>query len=173
MKYSLDGVAPNVHRECFVAPGASIIGDVNIKAYASIWFNAVIRADSDKVTIGESTNIQDGAVLHCDPGFPLLIGDGVTVGHKAAVHGCSIDDYSLIGISAVILNGAKIGKHCLIGANALVPENMDIPDGSLVVGSPAKILRQLSDEQRNALEQSAKDYSAKGKKFKQTLTAQE
>ena len=115
--------------------------------------------------VGDNTNIQDGSILHCDPGFPLTIGKGVTVGHQATVHGCTVGDYSLIGINATILNGAVIGKHCLIGAHALVTEGMQIPDGSLVLGSPAKVIKQLSDSQRDSLEQSAGEYSEKAIKY--------
>lgn len=118
----------------------------------------VIRGDNELITIGEQSNVQDGAVLHTDPGLPLNIGRGVTVGHKAMLHGCDVGDYSLIGINAVVLNGAKIGKHCLIGANTLVPEHMVIPDGSMVIGSPARVKRQLSLEQQKMLEMAALSY---------------
>lgn len=153
----------------WIAPTAAIIGDVRFHANASVWFNAVIRAENDAVIIGEDSNIQDGSILHVDPGFPLTIGKGVTVGHKAMLHGCTIGDYSLIGINAVILNGAKIGKHCLIGANALIPEGMEIPDGSLVVGSPGKIKRELTLEQRKGLEESAARYVANAQRFREHL----
>jgi len=142
----------------FVADNASVIGNVRVLDKASVWFNVVIRGDNEMITIGEQSNVQDGAVLHTDPGLPLNIGRGVTVGHKAMLHGCDVGDYSLIGINAVVLNGAKIGKHCLIGANALVPENMVIPDGSMVIGSPARVKRQLSPEQQKMLEMAAQSY---------------
>jgi carbonic anhydrase/acetyltransferase-like protein (isoleucine patch superfamily) len=142
----------------FVADNASVIGSVRLSDKASVWFNVVIRGDNELIKIGEQSNVQDGAVLHTDPGLPLNIGRGVTVGHKAVLHGCDIGDYSLIGINAVVLNGAKIGKHCLIGANALVPEHMVIPDGSLVIGSPARVKRQLSPEQQEMLEMAALSY---------------
>ncbi|EAZ96994.1 gamma carbonic anhydrase family protein, partial [Marinobacter sp. ELB17] len=132
----------------FVADNASVIGSVRLLDKTSVWFNVVIRGDNELITIGEQSNVQDGAVLHTDPGLPLNIGRGVTVGHKAMLHGCDVGDYSLIGINAVVLNGAKIGKHCLIGANTLVPEHMVIPDGSMVIGSPARVKRQLSPEQQ-------------------------
>lgn len=169
MDYQIDGKVPASQDAAFVAPSATLIGDVTLGTASSVWFNAVIRADNDQVVVGDSTNVQDAAVLHCDPGFPLNIGANVTIGHHATVHGCTVGDYSLIGINAVVLNGAVIGKHCLIGANALVPENMEIPDGSLVVGSPAKIVRQLGDEQKKSLEQSAADYAAKAHKYQSTL----
>lgn len=142
----------------FVADNASVIGSVRLSDKASVWFNVVIRGDNELITIGEKSNVQDGAVLHTDPGLPLNIGRGVTVGHKAMLHGCDVGDYSLIGINAVVLNGAKIGKHCLIGANTLVPEHMVIPDGSLVIGSPARVKRQLSPEQQEMLEMAALSY---------------
>lgn len=172
MLIELDGKIPTQKGECFVAPDATLIGDCTLGDGASIWFKAIVRADNDSVTIGEQTNVQDGAVLHCDPGFPLEIGNNVTVGHQATVHGCKVGDFSLIGINATVLNGAVIGKHCLIGANALVTEGMVIPDGSLVVGSPAKVLKPLNEAQKDALEQSAIDYSQKAKKYRQAVESQ-
>ncbi|MCP4062125.1 MAG: gamma carbonic anhydrase family protein [Gammaproteobacteria bacterium] len=142
----------------FVAENASVIGRVRLMDKASVWFNAVLRGDNEWITIGPETNVQDGSVLHTDPGMPLTLGKGVTVGHKVMLHGCEIGDYSLIGINAVVLNGAKIGKHCLIGANALIPEGMEVPDGSMVVGSPGKIKRELNDSQKKMLEMSAQHY---------------
>ena len=142
----------------FVAHNATVIGSVKLMEKSSIWFNVVIRGDNELITIGPESNIQDGSVLHTDPGIPLTIGRGVTVGHKAMLHGCQIGDYSLIGINAVALNGAKIGKHCLIGANTLIPEGMEIPDGSMVIGSPGKIRRELNDSQKKMLEFSAAHY---------------
>ncbi len=131
----------------FIAPNAVVVGSVKIGHQVSVWFNAVIRGDNDWIVIGDNTNIQDGAVLHTDPGYTLELGKGVSVGHKAMLHGCSVGDYSLIGINAVILNGAKIGKNCLIGANALVPSGMEVPDGSMVLGSPGKVKRALTAEE--------------------------
>jgi carbonic anhydrase/acetyltransferase-like protein (isoleucine patch superfamily) len=135
----------------FIAPNASVIGSVVLEEGASVWFGVVIRGDSDQITIGENSNIQDGAVLHVDPGYPLIVGRGVSVGHKAMLHGCKIGDNSLIGINAVVLNGAVIGKNCIIGANTLITENMIVPDGSMVVGSPGKIKRQLSEDQQASM----------------------
>ena len=126
-------------------------GNVLLKQDASVWFNAVVRGDNDLITIGEGSNVQDGSVLHTDPGFPLTIGAHVTIGHKVMLHGCDIGEGSLIGINAVVLNGAKIGKNCLIGANTLITEGKEIPDCSLVMGSPAKIIRTLSEEQQARL----------------------
>ncbi|TNC83107.1 MAG: gamma carbonic anhydrase family protein [Oleiphilus sp.] len=172
MNFSLDGQTPEYLGEpAFVAHNATVIGNVAIHQEASIWFNVVIRADNDLVVIGEQTNIQDGSILHVDPGTPLTLGKGVTVGHKAMLHGCTIGDYSLIGINAVVLNGAKIGKHCMIGANTLIPEKMEIPDGSLVIGSPGKIKRALSEVEMKMLEMSAVHYVRNGQKFRSQLKA--
>jgi carbonic anhydrase/acetyltransferase-like protein (isoleucine patch superfamily) len=146
------------HAETFVAPNATLIGSVVMHARSSVWFNVVVRGDNDPIVIGEETNVQDGSVLHTDAGVPLTLGRGVTVGHKAMLHGCSVGDFSLIGINAVVLNGAKIGSYCIIGANALVPEGKEIPDGSLVLGTPAKVTRPLNAEERVRLEQSAAHY---------------
>jgi carbonic anhydrase/acetyltransferase-like protein (isoleucine patch superfamily) len=170
VKYSLKDKAPvELGKPSFIAPNATLIGDIEIHEGASVWFNVVIRADNDKVTLGPDSNVQDGAVLHIDPGYPLTIGKGVTVGHNAMLHGCDIGEYSLIGINAVVLNGAKIGKYCLIGANALVPEKMEIPDGSLVVGSPAQIKRTMSEAQMQMLEYSASHYVANGARYSEHL----
>ncbi|MDY6841421.1 MAG: gamma carbonic anhydrase family protein [Pseudomonadota bacterium] len=159
MFYQLNDRTPELEGEGhFVADNASVIGRVRLMEKASVWFNAVIRGDNELITIGPETNVQDGSVLHTDPGMPLTLGRGVTVGHQAMLHGCEIGDYSLIGINAVVLNGAKIGKHCLIGANALIPEGMEVPDGSMVVGSPGKIKRELNDNQKKMLEMSAQHY---------------
>jgi len=138
---------------------------------ASIWFGAVLRGDNDVITIGENSNVQDLSVLHVDPGFPLTIGKNVTVGHKVMLHGCEIGDNSLVGINSVILNGAKIGKNCLIGANSLISENKVIPDGSLVMGSPGKVVKQLSEDQMKGLEMSALHYVENFKRYKRDLVA--
>jgi carbonic anhydrase/acetyltransferase-like protein (isoleucine patch superfamily) len=138
---------------------------------ASIWFGAVLRGDNDVITIGENSNVQDLSVLHVDPGFPLTIGKNVTVGHKVMLHGCEIGDNSLVGINSVILNGAKIGKNCLIGANSLISENKVIPDGSLVMGSPGKVVKQLTEDQMKGLEMSALHYVENFKRYKRDLVA--
>ncbi|WP_421862677.1 gamma carbonic anhydrase family protein [Marinobacter adhaerens] len=159
MFYQLNDRTPELEGEGhFVAENASVIGRVRLMDKASVWFNTVLRGDNEWITIGPETNVQDGSVLHTDPGMPLTLGKGVTVGHKVMLHGCEIGDYSLIGINAVVLNGAKIGKHCLIGANALIPEGMEVPDGSMVIGSPGKIKRELNDSQKKMLEMSAQHY---------------
>ena len=148
-----------------------MIGSVVMHQNASIWFGAVLRGDNDVITIGENSNVQDLSVLHVDPGFPLTIGKNVTVGHKVMLHGCEIGDNSLVGINSVILNGAKIGKNCLIGANSLISENKVIPDGSLVMGSPGKVVKQLSEDQMKGLEMSALHYVENFKRYKRDLVA--
>lgn len=153
----------------FVADSADVIGRVRLENNASVWFNAVIRGDIELIIVGENSNVQDGAVLHTDRGCPLTIGKNVTIGHKVMLHGCTIGDNSLIGINAVVLNGAKIGKNCLIGANSLITEGKEIPDGSLVMGSPAKIIKTLSDEQQAELVKSAEVYVEKFGQFKREL----
>ncbi|MAA63162.1 MAG: gamma carbonic anhydrase family protein [Alteromonadaceae bacterium] len=159
MKYRLGKHEPQLEGEGqFVADNATVIGQVVLQEKSSIWFNVVIRGDNDLITVGPETNVQDGSVLHTDSGIRLTLGRGVTVGHKVMLHGCEVGDYSLIGINAVVLNGAKIGKHCLIGANTLIPEGMVVPDGSMVVGSPGKVKRELNDNQKKMLELSAAHY---------------
>lgn len=155
----------------FIADSASVIGSVVMHQNASIWFGAVLRGDNDVITIGENSNVQDLSVLHVDPEFPLTIGKSVTVGHKVMLHGCEIGDNSLVGINSVILNGAKIGKNCLIGANSLISENKVIPDGSLVMGSPGKVVKQLTEEQMKGLEMSALHYVENFKRYKRDLVA--
>lgn len=158
-----------VGEDHFIADSAQLIGSVVLENNASVWFNTVIRADNDVITIGENSNVQDGSVLHTDAGIPLTLGKGVTVGHKAMLHGCDVGDYTLVGINAVILNGARIGKHCIIGANALIPEGMVIPDGSMVLGSPGKIKKELTQEQKKQLELSAAHYVKNFKHYKKNL----
>lgn len=147
MIYDYKGISPKIDNTCFLAPGSMIIGDVTVGKNSSVWFNAVLRGDINKIIIGENTNIQDGCVVHCVHGIPVTIGNYVTVGHGAILHSCSVDDYSLIGMGAIVLDGVKIGKHCLIAAGALVTPNKVIPDNSLVIGSPAKVARQLTREE--------------------------
>jgi len=155
----------------FIADNATVIGSVVMHQNASIWFGTVLRGDNDVITIGENSNVQDLSVLHIDPGFPLTIGKNVTVGHKVMLHGCEIGDNTLIGINSVILNGAKIGKNCLIGANSLISENKVIPDGSMVMGSPGKVVKQLSEQQIKGLEMSALHYVENFKRYKRELKA--
>lgn len=151
--------------EYWVAPNATVIGDVILKPGASVWFGAVVRGDNDPITIGENTNIQDGSVLHSDPGEPLTIGAGVTVGHMVMLHSCEIGDNSLIGIGAVVLGRARIGKNCLIGANTLITEGKVIPDNSLVMGQPGKVVRELTPEQIEGLRLSAAHYVANWRRY--------
>ncbi|ARU57536.1 carbonic anhydrase [Oleiphilus messinensis] len=173
MIYQLGPDKVEVHEEvAFIADNATVIGNAVISKEASIWFNAVVRADCAKITVGPRTNVQDAAVLHADEGFPCVLGEGVTVGHHATVHGCEVGDFSLIGINAVVLNGAKIGKYCLIGSNTLIPEKAVIPDGSLVVGSPGKVKRALSAMEQKILEVSADHYVKNGKRYKSSLELQ-
>ncbi|WP_018410268.1 gamma carbonic anhydrase family protein [Methyloversatilis thermotolerans] len=167
--YSLDGQQPELDARVWVAPGATVLGRVRMGADSSVWFGAVIRADNDLITVGERSNIQDCAVLHIDPGRPLHIGNDVTIGHHAMLHGCTVGDGSLIGIHAVVLNGAVIGRHCLIGANALIPEGRIIPDRSLVLGSPGKVVRTLGDDEVERLMRSASGYVDKAALYRDTL----
>ena len=151
--------------EYWVAPSASVIGNVILNANASVWFGAVLRGDNDPITVGPDSNIQDGSVLHTDMGSPLTLGRGVTVGHKAMLHGCEVGAYSLIGIGAVVLNGVKIGRNCIIGANALITEGKIIPDNSLVVGQPGKVVRERDPAHIAVLQMSAENYVQNWKRF--------
>ena len=174
MIYSLGNRKVEFHGEdWFIAANATVIGSVVLKQNASIWFNAVVRGDNDLITIGENANIQDGAILHTDPGILLTIGRDVTVGHLAMLHGCTIGDNSLIGIKSLIMNRAVIGNNCLIGANSLIPEGKVIPDGSLVMGSPGKIVRTLSEAEIAGLRLSAARYVENFKRFKRDLHRQD
>ena len=169
MFYDLENKKPKNFGENWVAPNATIIGDVTLEKNTSIWFNATLRGDIENIHIGEGSNIQDGSVLHTDPGYPLKIGKNVTVGHLVMLHGCTIGDNSLIGIGAVILNNAKIGNNCVIGAKALITENKEIPDNSLVVGSPGRVIRKLTNEEIQAVEKNAIRYQDNWKKYSKSL----
>jgi carbonic anhydrase/acetyltransferase-like protein (isoleucine patch superfamily) len=169
MIYSLGERKVITRGEHFIAPGAAVIGSVDIGVRVSIWFNVVIRADNDSVIIGEESNIQDGSVLHVDTGYPIVIGRRVVVGHKVMLHSCTIGDGSLIGMNAVILNGARIGKGCLVGANTLIPENMEVPDGAMVLGSPGKMRRMLTDKERQDILEGADHYVHKAALYRQSL----
>ena len=158
--------------EYFVAESADVMGSVVLKNNASVWFNAVIRGDNDVITVGENSNVQDGSVLHTDPGFPLTIGADVTIGHMVMLHGCTIGDGSLIGIGSTVLNGAKIGKECLVGAHSLITENKEFPDYSMILGSPAKVVRTFTPEEAGNISLGAKAYVANGQRFAQTLSVQ-
>ncbi len=174
MKYALDGVRIRTHGDDYwIAPTAVVIGNVILERHASIWWNAVIRGDSEPITIGENTNIQDGCVLHTDPGFPLSIGRDVTVGHLAMLHGCSIGDGSLIGIGSVILNGARIGRNCIVGAKALIGEGKTIPDHSVVLGMPGRVVRHATPEQLAETERAARHYVDNYRRFRAGLAAEQ
>ncbi len=173
MKYRLGAAQVECDAQSWVAPNAVLVGKVKLEAGASVWFNTVLRGDNELIHIGENSNVQDGTVMHTDMGFPLTLGKGVTIGHNAMLHGCTIGDYSLIGINAVVLNGAKIGKNCLIGANALIPEGKVIPDGSLVMGSPGKVVRELTEQQVKMLEASAAHYVHNAQRYARDLHVQD
>jgi carbonic anhydrase/acetyltransferase-like protein (isoleucine patch superfamily) len=167
--YALDDAAPQLGPGAWVAPSADLIGDVRLGARASIWFRAVIRADNTPIIIGEESNLQDGAIGHSDPGFPLTIGARVTVGHQAILHGCTIADDCLVGMGAKILNGAVLEPECLVGAGALITEGKTFPPGSLIVGSPARVIRQLTDAEKQALRVSAAHYAEKAARYAEHL----
>lgn len=171
--YALDGISPDLPGEghCWVAPDAAVIGKVKLERMASVWFGAVLRGDNELLLVGENSNIQDGCVLHSDMGFPLTIGRNCTIGHKAILHGCSIGDNSLIGMGATVLNNAQIGRNCLIGANALVTEGKVIPDNSLVMGSPGKVVRELDAAAAAKLPLSAEGYVRNWQRFTTGLRA--
>ena len=166
MIYDFEGKTPKLDPNSWVAPNAVVIGNVDLKKDSNIWFNVTLRGDVEIITIGEGSNIQDGSVVHTDPGCPAIIGKNVTVGHLVMLHGCVIEDDCLIGIGSTILNQAKIGKNSIIGANALITENKVIPERSLFIGSPGKIIRQVTEEEINAIHENAKHYVDGSKKYK-------
>jgi len=167
--YELDQIAPRVAASAWVADSAQVMGNVELAEDSSVWFGAVIRGDTETIRIGRGSNIQDASVLHADIGKPLTVGDNVTVGHQVMLHGCTIGDGSLIGIGAIVLNGAKIGKGCIVGAGALVTEGKEFPDGSMIIGSPAKAVRELTPEQQAGLTLSALHYIENAHRFKNGL----
>jgi carbonic anhydrase/acetyltransferase-like protein (isoleucine patch superfamily) len=167
--YELDGTAPRIADSAWIADSAQVIGDVELATDVSVWFGTVIRGDTATIRVGSGSNIQDGSVLHADVGKPLTIGSNVTVGHKVMLHGCTVGDGSLIGIGAVVLNGARIGKGCIVGAGALVTEGKAFPDGSMIIGSPAKVVRELTPEQSAGLHLSALHYVENARRFRQGL----
>jgi carbonic anhydrase/acetyltransferase-like protein (isoleucine patch superfamily) len=168
--YRLDSLAPQLGVDVWIAPNAAVIGDIRLADRASVWFNAVLRGDNDPILIGADSNIQDGAVLHTDTGFPLVVGARVTVGHQVVLHSCAVGDGSLIGMGAVLLNRCRIGQHCIVGAHALIPEGKTFPDRVLIVGAPGKIVRELTDEEVARLEQSAVHYAENARRYQQTLS---
>ena len=169
--YRLGDTAPDLppEGECWIAPGAVVLGRVRLERNASVWFGAVLRGDNELIHVGENSNVQDGAVLHTDAGSPLTVGRNVTIGHQAMLHGCTVGDNSLIGIKATVLNGARIGRDCLIGAHALIPEGKEIPDGSLVMGAPGKVVRELDEAARAMLEAGALHYVENWRRYVRDL----
>ena len=167
--YQLGDDAPRIAEDAWVADSAQVIGRVSLGAQASIWYGCVLRGDNDWITIGERSNIQDLSMLHTDAGIPLTLGAGVTVGHQVMLHGCTVGDGSLIGIQSVILNGARIGRNCIVGAGALITEGKEFPDGVLIVGSPAKVVRELTPEQIERLKWSAAHYVENAQRHRQGL----
>jgi carbonic anhydrase/acetyltransferase-like protein (isoleucine patch superfamily) len=171
MIYALDGHAPQIDPDSWIAPDANLIGRVVIAAGASVWFGATLRGDNEEIVLGAGSNVQEACVLHTDMGYPLVIGANCTIGHKAMLHGCTIGNGSLIGMGATVLNGARIGRGCLIGAGALITEGKDIPDGSLVMGAPGRVVRILDTEAQMRLLKSAAGYQANMRRFREGLRA--
>ena len=168
--YSIGERQPKlVGKDHFIAPDATLVGDITLEEAVSIWFQVVIRAENDRITIGAGSNVQDGSVLHVDPGYPLTLARNVSIGHKVMLHGCTVGEGTLIGINSVVMNGAKIGKGVLIGANALITEGKEIPDGVLVVGSPGKIVRELKPEEREGLLRIASGYVERSRLYRKEL----
>ena len=163
--YSLDGVCPQVAASAWIADSAQVMGSVALADDVSIWFGVVIRGDTDNISVGRGSNIQDGSVLHADHGKPLTVGQGVTVGHQVMLHGCTVGDGSLVGIGSVVLNGARIGRNCLVGARSLVTEGKEFPEGSMIMGSPAKVVRPLRQDEIAGLQRSAQSYVENARRF--------
>ncbi|SMY07409.1 gamma carbonic anhydrase family protein [Flavimaricola marinus] len=170
MIYSLDGIAPDVADSAWVAPSCHIIGKVTLAENSSVWFGTTIRGDNERITLGKGSNTQENSVLHTDPGCPLTIAENCTIGHNAILHGCTIGENSLIGMGAIVLNRAVIGRNCLIAAGAIIPEGREIPDGSLVIGAPGKVVRQLDEAAIANLRASAEKYQQNARRFRDTLT---
>ncbi|MCX7271688.1 MAG: gamma carbonic anhydrase family protein [Burkholderiales bacterium] len=167
--YQLDQSIPEIDPDAWVADNATVVGRVRLAARSSVWFGATLRGDNDLISIGAGSNVQDGAVLHTDPGHPLTVGESVTIGHQAMLHGCTIGERSLVGLHAVVLNGARIGRECLIGAGSLVPEGKVFPDRCLLVGTPAKVVRELSDEEVAAFQRGVQSYVERARLFRSKL----
>ncbi|AZF41933.1 Carbonic anhydrase, gamma class [Pseudomonas sp. R1-43-08] len=167
--YQYDTLIPVIHAETFIAQDATVIGNVTLAQGVSVWPQAVLRGDNEPIHIGQHSNVQEGAVLHADPGFALTVGEGVTIGHQAMLHGCTVGDGALIGIQAVVLNGAVIGRNCLVGAGAVVTEGKVFPDNSLILGAPAKVVRELTPEAIAGMHRNAADYVVKGQAYKAKL----
>lgn len=167
--YELDGVAPRMADSAWVADSAQVMGNVVLADDSSVWFGATLRGDTETITVGRGSNVQDGSVMHADIGYPLTVGDNVTIGHMVMLHGCTIGDESLIGIGATVLNGAVIGKNCLVGAGSLVTEGKTFPDGSMIMGTPAKVVKSLTPEQIEGLRRSAQHYVENAQRYRAGL----
>jgi len=169
MLYALDERRPQFIGECWVAPNATLIGNVRLENNASVWFNAILRGDCDEISVGENSNIQDGSVLHTDPGIKLRVGRDCTIGHLVMLHGCEIGDNSLVGIGSVILNRVKIGRNCIVGAKSLIPEGKSFPDNSLIMGAPAKVVREVSAQEAQFLKLQAEHYVQNARRYREKL----
>ena len=167
--YQLDDERPQLADSAWVADSAQLIGQVELDEDASVWFGAILRGDAERLRVGKGSNVQDASVLHADPGYPLVLGDHVSVGHQVMLHGCTVGDGTLIGIQAVVLNGARIGRHCLVGAGALITEGKEFPDGSMILGAPARVVRPLTAEQIAGLQRIAEHYVENAKRFRAGL----
>jgi carbonic anhydrase/acetyltransferase-like protein (isoleucine patch superfamily) len=167
--YQLDTLTPRIAASAWVADSAQVIGNVELAEGSSVWFGAILRGDNEAMRIGRNSNVQDGSMLHSDPGFPLALGENVTIGHQVMLHGCTVGDGSLIGIKAVLLNGARIGRNCLVGAGSLVTEGKEFPDGSMIMGAPAKVVGQLTPEQIDGLRRAAAHYVENARRFQEGL----
>ena len=167
--YALDGVTPEIARDCFIAPDAVLIGKVRLKPSASVWFGAVLRGDNEWIEIGEGSNVQDNSTCHTDRGFPLTIGNDCTVGHNVILHGCTLEDGALVGMGSIVMNGAKIGRGAVVGAGSVITEGKQFPEYSLIIGSPARVIRTLTAEQATAMGRAALSYQRNGPRFKNGL----
>jgi len=167
--YQLDTLTPRIADTAWVADSAQVIGNVELADDASVWFGVIMRGDNEPMRIGRGSNIQDGSMVHSDPGFPMTLGENVTIGHQVMLHGCTVGDGSLIGIKSVVMNGAKIGRNCLVGAGSLVTEGKEFPDGSMIMGAPAKVVRELTPEQIAGLQRAAAHYVANAQRFRAGL----
>ena len=167
--YQLDTLTPRIADTAWVADSAQVIGNVELADDASVWFGVIMRGDNEPMRVGRVSNIQDGSMVHSDPGFPMTLGENVTIGHQVMLHGCTVGDGSLIGIKSVVMNGAKIGRNCLVGAGSLVTEGKEFPDGSMIMGAPAKVVRELTPEQIAGLQRAAAHYVANAQRFRAGL----
>ena len=171
MRYDLGSITPDIADDAWIAPSAVVIGDVKLLPGASIWFGAILRGDIETITVGRGSNVQDGTVMHTDPNNPCTLGDHVTVGHMAMLHGCTVGDGSLIGIGATMLNGSKVGKNCIVGAHTLITEGKEFPDGVLIMGTPGKVVRELNDDDFARMRANAERYVERADRYRQELQA--